>query len=216
MAIEYPPCRKEYFTNWKNVGIGFNSIPITGVEGAGGFTMYFPRPFMIMGLCLLAPVPTAEPNFQTSNAQVMTAAIQNTYKDMFPSLFISLAFANCQPYVPEGGSDNLVQYVGPGPQGVDYRYYFSKFLNDQVVYDQKEQVYNALIQPESVVWQFWNANAAVAADLVQLRYLDLQQKLSQGSDLRLWGAPGVYNIWPGNPANVSYQPNMIPFTLNDD
>jgi hypothetical protein len=216
MAIEYPPCRKEYFTNWRNVGVQFNAIPVTGLEGAGGFTMYFPRPFMILGLCTLEAVPTAPPNFIASRAALNSNADQNTYKDLFPSLFISLCFANTQPYVPEGGSDNLVQYVEPGPQGTDWRYYFSKFLNDQVVYDQKEQVYNVLIQPESTVWQFWASNVATAADLTQLRYLDLQQKIVQGSDLRLWGAPGVYNIWPGNPASVSYQPRMIPFTLNDD
>jgi hypothetical protein len=121
-----------------------------------------------------------------------------------------------QPYVADGDSDNLVQYVEPGPQGTDYRYYFSKFLNDQVLYDQKEQVYNAFIQPGSMVYQFWSDNAAISNDIVHNRYLDLQQKIFQGSDLRLWGAPGVYNIYPGNPASVSYQPNMIPFTLNPD
>lgn len=216
MAIQYPACRKEYFTNYMNVGVQFNAIPITGTEGAGGFTMYFPRPFMLMGLCTLEPIPATPPNFEASRVSLLSAALQNTYKDLHPSLFISLCLANMQPYVPEGGSDNLVQYVGPGKQGVDYRYYFSKFLNDQVLYDQKEQVYNTFIEPESTVWEFWSTHAALAPNVTFEQYLTLQQSLFKGSDLRLWGAPGIYNIWPGNPASVSFTPPMEAVEINDD
>lgn len=218
--MEFRTCANRYFTNWKGVGHQFNAIQITGTEAAG-FELYFPRPFMLTALVQLQSVPQTAvpgetvPDYQQSIIAMDAAAEQTSYKDLFPALFIGLALANCEPYDSDLPGQNLIEYIEPGPQGTDYRYYFSRSLNDQVVYGQKEETYNTFIQPESLVREFWAAYGAATPDVWYPAYLQLCERLFKQSDLRLWGAPGRYKLYPG-PANLVWQPTVTGIQMNDD
>jgi hypothetical protein len=148
-----------------------------------------------------------------------------TYSELMGTLFIELAFASMTAYDPL----QISNYMEAGPQGIDYRYYFSKFLNDQVLnslyqtilmlppvaISTRQQTYNTFISPHSLVRMFWNENVATADDLRVQRFMELLKHLYDTSDLRMWGAPGIYNIGPG-PGIFVYQPVTSDEYLPDD
>lgn len=209
MAIQYTKCNKRYFTNAQSLGVQFNVVQLNYVVMDGYMEIYFPRPWLLTGFAKMDPVPSAAPNYLASNPTLYSASIQDTHKDLLITLFIDLCLANM--YEDDSGLfsqlQNQVRYVGPGPQGVDYRGYFSKFLNDKSGFGEYAQsVYNVFVQPESLVWHFWETfSAAASADEYYMQYIDLSQKLFKTTDLRMWGAPGIYRINMG-PNNFSWAP----------
>jgi hypothetical protein len=90
-------------------------------------------------------------------------------------------------------ASNIVNYVGPGIQGKDYRGYFVKYLSSTAM-NETRQWYNAVIQPESIVKDFCEANAAATSDVWLSRWFEMVRFLEKTMWPSFMGAPGIYTI----------------------
>lgn len=198
-----PICSPQYIRNEKASEYQLNSIPL--MWSGGKIQMYFPRPFQILGLNKepLGDLPdphVALPYYAGINAQFETPANQNTYKDITPLLMIELAIANTYPIQPDPNAPGPylmpAQYLAPGIQNIDYRGYFTKYLNEKISAEEPRQWLNSFIQPSSRFWQFATDNAADTAPVWNGKFYSFIEFIEQASDQRLFGAPGIYIIDP--------------------
>lgn len=188
------PCPLGYYRNGEGVMFQTSNVPVllkTLDDGNIVYRIYFPRPFLLVGLVNLNNLPTADPSYYQSYAELMTPAKHNDNADLFQSVFLDLAYATTE----ENTGLNPVAYAGKGMQSVDYLSYFTKFLNAESVVE-RSQWYNALIEPHSILKYFITHNNALTPDLWLERYLEVLKQL-QNTYLRLWGAPGEYYFYQG-------------------
>jgi len=180
-------CSQNYTRNQNNAGWQMNAIPVRTIGGI--FTIYFPRPWLITGLVSLSPSAGANPAYVNSLVTPLSPAQQAASANMPLNIFLDLAFATTHEF----SNGYLINYVEPGIQGKDYRGKFSRWLNNQAL-NTPEQMYNSIIQPESIVSVFHTRNAAVAADVWTQRYYEMINTLKLTIDQELMGAPGIYTI----------------------
>ncbi len=180
-------CTQNYTRNQNNAGWQLNAVPIRTVNNA--FEIYFPRPWLIVGLVDLSFISITSPTYQYSNVVPMAPADQDTYKAMFQAIFLDLAFATCYPK----DFGYAVEYIDKGIQAVDYRGKFVKFLSDESL-NTREQIYNSIIMPESIIQQFMlNASALTPIDWDD-KHREVVNFLKSTTDQELFGAPGLYRI----------------------
>jgi hypothetical protein len=206
-------CQPKYVRNQSTAGWSLNAIPITnGIDNAGNpvYNIYFPRPWVLVGLVTLDSPAT--PSYPNSDSDLVTAAIHNTNAELFQAIFLDLAFATTHDI----DTTVVVNYMGPGVQATDFRGYFTNFINELITSATPEQFFNRLIQPESLVKMFCTNNSASAADLWYQRWLEFIDVLKRVIDQNLMGAPGLYQIETAGTRNaynnwngqVSYEQNF--------
>lgn len=195
-------CSPQYIRDQKGAGWQLNAIPVTNrlIGGDNFYELYFPRPWVIVGLVTLDNIPDQAllPQYGESYSNPLNPTQHNAYASMFQAIFLDLAFATTHEY------DNslLINYVEPGLQNIDYRGYFTKYLN-AISLSTPGQWYNSLIQPESIVKKFCVDNAAAASAIWQDYFKKMIRFLEKTIDQRLMGAPGLYRI---NTSNGSASP----------
>jgi hypothetical protein len=174
----------------KGVSFQLNAIPLEYIS-SGTSRVYFPRPFLLLGVYKLIPdILMFPPMWPTRFFNYETPANQNTYSGISYNLFIELALANMQEETLDPAT---VKYIEPGIQATDYRGYFSKYLTEPVLVEQP-QVLNTFLQPGKQFTQFCANNAASTAPVWENNFQDFLYHLQRITDKRLWGAPGVYEI----------------------
>lgn len=189
-------CPQKYIQNQKNAGWRLNAIPIINSDdfintGFQFYNLYFPRPWVLVGLVTLDDIPPATtPTYPRSYSNFRTPTIHNTNADLFQSIFLDLAFATT--HNPDQNT-YVCNYMGPGTQAVNYLGKFSPFLNDSIN-SVPEEFYNSIIQPESILKTFCADNAASANDLWRQRWYELIAFLQSTIDQERMGAPGLYSI----------------------
>lgn len=194
MSFVFPACVRQYITDQKIPGWNLNAIPVKNYTHPGqknAYRIYFPRPWVLVGTVLsLDNVPTAAPpQYASSHVRLQTPVKQGAYSELSQSIFIDLAFANTHEY----DEDYVSNYVGPGIQNSDYRGYFSKYLNDASI-ETREQYYNSIIQPASIMKQFFDANVGATPAAWLPGFYNSISFLRENIDKTLMGAPGIYSI----------------------
>jgi hypothetical protein len=177
----------------KGVSFQLNAVPIEWVSG--GSEVYFPRPFLILGIYKQAPETIGfGPSWPTIFFNYETPANQNVYSGLSYNMMIEVALANMRE---ESSAPVTFKYLRPGTQNIDFRGYFSKYLNDDTIVE-TEQNLNTFLEPGKLFMQFCFNNSASTALVWENNYRDFLYQLQRTTDKRLWGAPGVYSIG-GNP-----------------
>ena len=191
-------CTQAYTRNQNNAGWQLNAIPVRSVtiDGEDYYQIYFPRPWILTGLVTLDQTAPAPPSYTNSYAVPMSPSAHSAYALMFINMFLDLAFATTHEF----SNSYAINYVEPGIQGKDYRGKFSRWLNSQSL-NTPEQMYNSIIQPESLVAFFCQTNVATATEVWQERHRALIDFIKSTIDQELMGAPGVYTI--GHNGSVS-------------
>jgi hypothetical protein len=178
-------CAKQYFTNPNNLSYRLNTIPLVSDSGdqTTPMTITFPNPFLLVGFGDSIDVPVSSPNYERSNQIISNPLVQNTYSDLFLTMFIAFAEANMNDL---NLLDPTVYNSGA------FRYYMSRFINNDLV----PMNYNSFTWPESLVKRFWfEVNAVSPLQFVPI-FMNFMQNLMSVGDKRLWGAPGTYVLNP--------------------
>jgi hypothetical protein len=194
MSIVSTRCPRDYVRDPSQSNWNLNDIPI--LDQGDVYQLYFPRPWVIVGLSDLQPVPGggATPSYDRSYANFLTPTAHGNNSDMFLTVFLDLAYATMHEYDPS----YLINYVEPGIQGKDYRGYFTKYLSSASLVETR-QWYNSVIEPESVVKKFCDANAGAATDDVWLKnWFEMVRFLEDTMWPSFMGAPGIYTIGKGS------------------
>lgn len=199
-------CSQNYTKNQNNAGWQLNAIPVRTVRLPDSlgvyrdyYELYFPRPWLLMGLVTLDPSSVASPTYSNSLVTPESPVQQSAYQRMFLNVFLDLAFATTH----ELGTGFAVNYVEPGIQSVDYRGKFSRWLNNDALMT-PEQMYNSIIQPESLVRLFLAQNVGTASDVWQQRFNELVDYLKTTIDQEIMGAPGLYRYSMSGGASPSF------------
>jgi hypothetical protein len=184
-------CTQAYTRNQNTAGWQLNAIPVRTVtiDGDTYYTIYFPRPWILTGLVTLNETAAAPPSYTNSYVNPMSPSAHSAYALMFMNVFLDLAFATTHEF----SSGYAINYVEPGIQSKDYRGKFSRWLNGFAL-NTPEQMYNSIIQPESLVSFFCQSNTATAIDVWQERHRALIDFIKSTIDQELMGAPGVYTF----------------------
>lgn len=200
MAELFPPCAKRYITDQRGARWRLNVVPVT-VEAVKYpdqtlpgtvYRLYFPKPFIILGTTktLDADSPNLT-SFSYAYSKLDDPGLQSLYAAMPMALFMDLAYANTHDLTV----GSVVNYIEPGNQGVDYRGYFSKYLNPQtLIFDNLNDNYYSMNAPGSVIRQFMESNIATTQAAWLDKFYQLVEFLEQTSDINLLGAPGVYGF----------------------
>lgn len=188
-------CVPQYVRNEAQARFQLNAIPLRTVA-ENAWELYFPRPFQILGLCT-SPLPDLPPGIMPSWPMALidqdSPAIQDIYCDMSALLMLELSIANMRPHDKTGVIKYPVEYLRPGIQAVDFRGYFTKYLNDEIT-NTRNQWFNSFMQPGSM-WRWFAHRHTGDTDAVWLSaFRDLLTFIQKTSDQRLYGAPGVYII----------------------
>lgn len=184
-------CVPQYVKNEAQARFQLNAIPINFINGIA--EIYFPRPFQIIGLCTSPPndLPEAGAKWPQVSIFPLPPADQANYSDLSPLLMLEFAVANMR--VKEDNNLYPVTYLKPGIQGRDYRGYFSKFLNDDLM-QSRGQWFNTFMMPTNLWKRFALLNTS-ALDVEWFgKFQEFVQFIQRTSDQRLYGAPGVYNM----------------------
>lgn len=185
----FPACQPKYIRDQKGAGFQLNAIPVQYISNYL-YRLYFPRPWILVGLVTLdTTLPLPVPSWFASYANPLAPVLQSDYVDMLNAVFLDCAFANCEPEDPL----KPVNYVAPGPQGVDYRGYFSKYLSEETL-STRQETYNSIIQPQSIIKKFMNDNALATSIDWHERWKNTVKFLEKTSYVNWWGAPGIYDI----------------------
>jgi hypothetical protein len=178
-------CPKSYFYNQKSIGQELNLIPLVG-DATTGFTITFPLPFLLIGYGDAVDLPAAPPSYSPGRITLKSASVQDANRETLETLFIGLMQADrddtdpTNPLLP-------IQYL----DGL-YRNYFVQYLN----LDQQPKNLNTFLFPESSIADFWAAEDATPSPNPTQALYNFMKSLKEVSDLRMWGAPGTYQINP--------------------
>lgn len=176
-------------------------------------TLYFPRPWLPVALVKYDQPVIGTLGYGNTFFSPATPAVQNTYGSLFLDLYLDLAYATTH----ENENAWIINYVSPGPSGlqrIDYRGYFSKYLNFEGL-NTPEQNYNTMIQPGAILRRFAFENAAVAGDVWSDRWRNLVNFFKGTIDQNLMGAPGLYTYDTSGFANPSWS-SQTAYTLTDN
>jgi|SRR5581483_2010332 len=185
------PCSPQYIRDQKGAGWMLNVNPVRAAGNGALWQVYFPRPWVIIGIVDPSESSSAHdyPRFNASLFSVNPADM-NTYKDMFQNIFLDCAFANTHE---ADVNTYAVNYLEPGIQSIDFRGYFTKMLGPDAM-QTPEQWFNAICQPENMVYNFAFNEAATALPAYMEKFRDLILWLSRNINQKMMGAPGVYTF----------------------
>lgn len=196
-----PPCSPKYINNDNGGEFQLNAIPLNYEDGV--IQVYFPRPFLIMGLDrsplsdIPFGVPPGDPHLSKVFSIFETPANQLTYANMTFELMVEFALATMWPAFNATTNPRPITYVSAGIQKTDYRGYFTKFLNDDITIADRRQWLNSFIQPSSKFYEFASNNSADASSVWDGKFYEFLKFIEKTSCLTLYGSPGLYQIKTG-------------------
>lgn len=198
--INAHPCQKQYYQTKIELVPLIDIIEPIIDDDAKTLTYFFPYPFQLVAFADIGPwTPSPLPVFENPINQAwnlkQTAAMGTYASSLLRDMFSVMMFAN-RDYGDYINSPFLGSITYQEHTIAKFANYFQGFENKDL------QIWklNTFLSPESLVVQFWQDQVAIAQPpQVQYRFLDLLNKIFKISDRTLWGAPGIYTVYYGEP-----------------
>lgn len=193
------PCGKQYFQTKIELVPEIDVVRVINDFDTQTATVFFPWPFQLVGFAAVidwtpSPLPVSElPIVNTWS--LFQASDQAANVDWLQDMFQVMMYAN----------RDVGDYIdSPFLGSIQYtEKLMGKFANYFEQYENKAlQSFQWLtfLSPGVFIKEFWHTENALAQPLtLQGRFLELMYKIFQMSDRKLWGAPGQYTIYYGNP-----------------
>lgn len=194
-------CAPKYFTNKNQIGLRLNFRPVVGAL-LTGYTFEIFNPFVILGAYAQSG---STPNGGVGDATYNFLGNATEVSFPYQQLAQNLMCAN-----RDGANQSGFLTYDANTNGPDLSGYFLRNMQEGL----QDQNFGAFLMPHFHVakwWEDWDAMQALATQTDYARtehFQRLAQRLFDGTDLRLWNAPGIYTLAGAPPNTDSY---YVPF-----